>query len=231
MSNSFHNFFRLMALGVSLLGAVFFTVLSVGCEDTHNDEIYDQFSYDTVEKDTYEAIENGSYDEKKDGVLYEDSMDASAPANVDVVLDPRTHTLVELFDYITDKDRRDEIADEIYAPESTFKDPIQSAQGREEIKKVLALLGLMLDGIDTVIKKDVVSDDVLAIHWDMTFKVKLWPFSATIPGVTWMDLNEEGKCIAQVDYWDLAYFIQQILIVQPLKSLLNMIPSYSQVMD
>ncbi len=222
MSDSFRKCFRFIFLGVAFWGLSFFTVLSIGCEDTHNDEIYDQFSYDTVEKDTYEAIENSSYDDNKD---------ALPAGNEDVVLDPRTHKLVELFDYITDAEKRDEIADEIYAPESTFKDPIQSAQGKEEIKKVLALLGLMLDGIDTVIKKDVVSDDVLAIHWDMTFKVKLWPFSATIPGVTWMDLNEEGKCIAQVDYWDLAYFIQQILIVQPLKSLLNIIPAFDQMMD
>ncbi len=102
-------------------------------------------------------------------------------------------------------------------------------KGKKNIKKVLSLLGLILEGIETDIKKDVISDDVLAIHWDMTFKVKLWPFSATIPGVTWMDLNEEGQCIAQVDYWDLAYFLEQMLIIEPLKALLKIIPGYRKM--
>jgi len=132
-------------------------------------------------------------------------------------MDPRTKTLVELFEYITDRERVNRTVDEIYAQDAVFRDPVQKAEGREKIRRLLFKMGSFLDGVDTVILKDTASEDVLAIHWLMTFKLKRWPFPATIPGVTWMDLNEKGECIAQVDYWDLGTFLKQVLITGPVK--------------
>jgi len=130
-------------------------------------------------------------------------------------LDPRTIMLVDMFDNINDLDQLDAIVDEIYHPQATFKDPVQSANNREEIRGVLRLLGFFLEYVETDIRKDVASEDALAIHWFMTFKLWFWPIPATIPGVTWMDLDEQGKCVAQVDYWDLGEFISQVFFGKP----------------
>jgi hypothetical protein len=138
-------------------------------------------------------------------------------------MDARTQRLVELFDDINNTNKIDEIVNELYCNDASFHTPLHLIRSRSSIQQLLNQMSKALEYLETEIHKDVKNEDTLAIHWTMSFKLKRWPFPMSLNGVTWLDLNEDGRCIGQIDYWDSKELLKQMLPLKkwlPLKKLI-----------
>lgn len=93
-------------------------------------------------------------------------------------------------------------ADELYADDVRFRDPMQAVTGRAAFREVNVGLAKNARSIRFVVH-DVTGDDArFYLSWTMTMKPKLGPELA-LEGVSRM-IGRDGRVIEHVDYWDLA---------------------------
>lgn len=113
--------------------------------------------------------------------------------------------MIEIFDQ---PDRVATLVEDFYAQDAVFQDPIQRVEGRPAINAMFRSFTRIFKGVETSVL-DVIEDNArCVIHWEMTFIYKRWPAAATVKGVTWLDLNEQGQCVKHTDYWDLWQFFK-----------------------
>lgn len=119
----------------------------------------------------------------------------------------------ELFASITDLPRAEALMNQIYDPNMYFQDPIQRVDGLETLKQMNR--DMMEKNSDVAFKLVGITGDkkALAAEWVMHFKVAGRPIS--LPGVSWLSLNDAGRCYRHVDYWDWMGLSDQVL--PPLK--------------
>ncbi|MCG8316087.1 MAG: nuclear transport factor 2 family protein [Pseudomonadales bacterium] len=117
--------------------------------------------------------------------------------------------MLELLEYLDDSERVQSAVNELYAENAVFKDPIQKVQGRKAIKKMWRSLGTVFKNVRVEILDQVEQDDKVVVHWIMVFDYKVWPAVVTVPGVSWLETDDEGRFKTHTDYWDLWDFMKQ----------------------
>jgi len=59
----------------------------------------------------------------------------------------------------------------------------------------------------------------------MTFKSKYWPVTIPLRGTTWLTLDNQGRILDHLDYWDLIAFLKAGIpmpdIPEPVQRLLD----------
>lgn len=121
----------------------------------------------------------------------------------------KAETMMRMLDDIRQPSVMDELVDEFYAEGAVFEDPLQRAEGLRAIKKMWRSLATLFETVDGEVISEVELGDQCVVQWEMRFKYRLWPVEVTLPGVTWLTLNDEGKCISHVDYWDSWAFLRR----------------------
>lgn len=117
--------------------------------------------------------------------------------------------MLELLEYLDDSEKVQSAVNELYAENAVFKDPIQKVQGRKAIKKMWRSLGTVFKDVRVEILDQVEQDDKVVVHWIMVFDYKVWPAVVTVPGVSWLETDDEGLFKTHTDYWDLWDFMKQ----------------------
>lgn len=142
-------------------------------------------------------------------------------------------TVEKMFDYlprIDDEAALEEMVYELYAPDATFADPLQKAQGRKGILGMYRDMQRVFSQIDATLLQHIDSDGREVAEWEMVFKSRYWPTAIPLRGTTWLELDSQGRVTRHQDYWDLWEFlrasipIQEIIgdrIPEPLKNLLS----------
>lgn len=124
----------------------------------------------------------------------------------------------------------EEMVEELYAPDATFADPIQKANGREAILDMYRDMQRIFPQIDARLLRQLNGDRREVVEWEMTFKPKFWPSTIPLQGTTWLELDKQGRITNHQDYWDLWEFLrgsmplQELIaerIPEPLKALLS----------
>lgn len=107
------------------------------------------------------------------------------------------------------------LINEHYSDELIFKDPLTQGKGRKAILDYCALVSKLADSIVLEKWETVCETNSIAIHWDVKAKVKYWPFTIKLPGMTLLRFNEAGKCIEHVEYWDILNVLFRVLPIAP----------------
>jgi hypothetical protein len=94
---------------------------------------------------------------------------------------------------------------ELYAPQATFRDPINEATGAKAIEKVMADLFHQLRNIRIVVREMHGDDDAGCLLWTMHYDFR--GKQRTLPGVSHFAFNEAGLVTAQEDYWDASFVL------------------------
>jgi hypothetical protein len=128
----------------------------------------------------------------------------------------KAETMMRMLDDIHQPGVIDELVDEFYADGAYFEDPLQRAEGLRAIKKMWRSMTTIFDAIDGEIISEVEQGNQCVVQWEMRFKYKVWPVEVTLPGVTWLTLDDAGKCTSHVDYWDVWAFLRRSFpVVKP----------------
>jgi hypothetical protein len=83
-----------------------------------------------------------------------------------------------------------------------FRDSIQELHGMEEFKAMTERLTERSKDLKMNIVQSVMQENIIFIEWEMTIRFRRNP-SSVMFGTSRLSLNEEGKIIAQRDYYDL----------------------------
>lgn len=102
----------------------------------------------------------------------------------------------------------DQLVDEFYASNAVFQDPLQRVEGRDAIKGMFRSFTKLFKGVSADVIDEVSENDRTVVRWVMTFDYRGWPAAATVEGVTWLQLNDHGQCVAHTDFWDLWAFFK-----------------------
>ena len=89
-----------------------------------------------------------------------------------------------------------------YHPDIVFQDPIQRIEGLEEFKALCGRLTRRCEKLQMEILSIAQSSNVIIMEWVMTMAFKKYP-STPVYGSTSLTLHEDGRIIAQRDYFDL----------------------------
>lgn len=128
----------------------------------------------------------------------------------------------ELFLNITDLPRAETLMDEIYVPDVVFEDPIQRIEGLAAFKKMNEGFATRLKELRFEVHGMVEGSDSLSVQWTMHFKLPLLSSPHTLPGVSWLDLGPEGKCLCHTDYWDFMRMSDEIApVLRPMHDLIR----------
>lgn len=83
-----------------------------------------------------------------------------------------------------------------------FRDSVQELRGIEEFTAMTERLTKRSKDLSMKIVNTVMEDNIVFLEWEMTIRFKKNP-SSVIYGTSRLTLNENGKIIAQRDYYDL----------------------------
>ena len=89
-----------------------------------------------------------------------------------------------------------------YHPDIVFQDSIQRIEGIEEFKALCERLTERCQELRMDIHNIAKTDNVILMQWTMTMMFKKFP-STPVYGSTALTLHEDGRIIAQRDYYDL----------------------------
>lgn len=92
----------------------------------------------------------------------------------------------------------------IYAESVRFKDPFNEVEGVDAVHRIFAHMYKNLDTPRFVITEYVDKGDVAYVKWDFIFFFKGEKKKNSFEGVSRLTMNEEGKVISHVDFWDAA---------------------------
>lgn len=134
-------------------------------------------------------------------------------------METMSQRMAKAMETLGDRDALTTFVDDFYTTDAYFEDPVQKADGRQAIRDMYFSMDKMFNDVGIEITDEVKQGDVVVARWVMTFKVKRWlPFELSLPGVSWLTMNSDGKCISHVDYWDALGMLGQMF---PLKKMLN----------
>lgn len=137
-------------------------------------------------------------------------------------MDPRSELIGKLFANLSDHNLRERVLGELYDDDIVFQDPIQRVEGLAAFRKALASMEKSLKDLEVRLISDAAGENRLAVRWEMDFRVPFVPFKATLPGVSWMEFREGGKCCRHTDYWDMLGMFSQLLpFTKPIQKILQ----------
>lgn len=136
-------------------------------------------------------------------------------------MDTVTARMMSVLEDLSDEEKMDRLLADFYSEQAVFEDPVQKAEGLKAIQKMMRSMARMFERIEADVLDDVRDDASLCIRWEMMFKFRYWPFEVNLPGVTWLELDQDGKCLRHTDYWDLFDFIRQTMpVAKPFERML-----------
>ena len=94
--------------------------------------------------------------------------------------------------------------EKIYAKNVHFKDPFNDVVGIDAVYEVFSHMYRNLNEPKFVLNEYVQKENVLYIHWQFIFMFKNENKVHSFDGVSRLVLNEQGKIIEHIDYWDSA---------------------------
>lgn len=94
---------------------------------------------------------------------------------------------------------------ELYAPDATFRDPINTARGPQSIEAVMADLFHQLKNIRIVVREQHGNDHAGCLIWTMHYDFR--GKSRSLPGVSHFSFDQAGLVVAQEDYWDASFVL------------------------
>ena len=94
---------------------------------------------------------------------------------------------------------------ELYAPDATFRDPINEVSGATAIEAVMADLFRQLKNIRVVVREMRGDEDAGCLLWTMHYNFR--GNTRSIPGVSHFRFNQAGLVTAQEDYWDASFVL------------------------
>lgn len=94
---------------------------------------------------------------------------------------------------------------QLYAPDATFRDPINEVTGVKAIEAVMADLFHQLKHIRIVVREMRGDEDAGCLLWNMHYEYR--GKNRSIPGVSHFRFNHEGLVSAQEDYWDASFVL------------------------
>lgn len=89
-----------------------------------------------------------------------------------------------------------------YHPDIVFQDSIQRIEGKDEFVALCSRLTKRCQQLRMDIHSVARSGDVIFLEWTMTMMFRKFP-STPMYGATRLSLHEDGRIIAQRDYYDL----------------------------
>jgi hypothetical protein len=92
----------------------------------------------------------------------------------------------------------------VFDEDATFKDPFHNVLGVEKIYTVFQDMYRKLDNPLFKINEVIQQNNIVYIKWDFEFQFKNDATVQSFEGVSRVVLNNEGKAISHVDYWDSA---------------------------
>jgi hypothetical protein len=94
---------------------------------------------------------------------------------------------------------------ELYAVDATFRDPINEVKGVKAIEEVMADLFRQLKNIRIVVREMHGDEDAGCLLWNMHYEFR--GKTRTIPGVSHFRFQQDGKVMAQEDFWDASFVL------------------------
>ncbi|MCB1674808.1 MAG: nuclear transport factor 2 family protein [Halioglobus sp.] len=129
--------------------------------------------------------------------------------------------LLQLMDVLHDKDALEQLVEELYTDDAFFEDPLVRADGLRAIQKMWRSFGAMCSEFHARIQRQLVEDNAVVVEWEMQSKARMWPISVTIPVVSWLEINGQGKIVSHKDYWDVMTAMRRLLpVAKPVEKLL-----------
>lgn len=89
-----------------------------------------------------------------------------------------------------------------YSDDIYFRDSIQELKGMTDFKAMTERLTQRSKDLKMKIVNSVMQNKLVIIEWEMTIGFKKYP-NSVMYGASRLSLNDEGKIIAQRDYYDL----------------------------
>lgn len=104
-----------------------------------------------------------------------------------------------------------ELLEKIYAEDIVFTDPAHAIHGLEKLTNYFSSLYQNITSIDFSFGNRICVDGEAYLQWDMRFshpKLKKGD-SITLPGITYLRFNEDGKISHHRDYFDLGCMLYE----------------------
>jgi len=92
----------------------------------------------------------------------------------------------------------------IYADKVKFKDPFNEVEGIASVYEIFAHMYQNLDKPRFVINEYMDKENIIYVKWDFLFAFKGKKDENSFEGVSRLVVNEQGKVISHIDYWDAA---------------------------
>ncbi len=89
-----------------------------------------------------------------------------------------------------------------YDKDVSFRDTVQELKGIEEFKSMTERLAKRSKNLKMRITNKVMENNIAFIEWEMTIAFKKYP-DTIMYGSSRISINEQGKIVAQRDYYDL----------------------------
>ncbi len=105
--------------------------------------------------------------------------------------------------------------DQYYSDTVLFKDPVSMGSGRQALLKYCDLVSKLANTLTIDKWETICQNDAIAMHWEIKLKPKFWFFTISIPGMTLLRFNEEGKCVEHIEYWDLFNALMHLIPITP----------------
>lgn len=99
----------------------------------------------------------------------------------------------------------------IYAPDAHFADPFQAVHGIDAIEQVFRHMFATLAHPRFVVTGSVVQADQCVLLWDFRFRFRSFrtQVDQSLPGVSHLRLDGQGRITHHQDYWDAAHGLYQ----------------------
>ena len=97
----------------------------------------------------------------------------------------------------------------IYDDAVVFKDPFNEVKGIRAVYEVFEHMYQTLDKPGFIIKEYIDKQNVAYVKWDFTFAFKGEKNENRFEGVSRLQINNQGKIISHVDFWDAAEHIYE----------------------
>lgn len=92
----------------------------------------------------------------------------------------------------------------VYHESVIFKDPFNEVTGIESVFDIFAHMYRNLDNPRFVIVEYIDKENIAYVKWEFHFSFKNESKQQMFEGVSRLEMNEEGRVIDHIDYWDAA---------------------------
>jgi len=97
-----------------------------------------------------------------------------------------------------------EVFSAVYDDAVVFKDPFNEVNGISEVHGIFEHMYSVLDHPRFIITEYIDNQNVAYVKWDFIFTFKGEKQETSFEGVSRLEMNNNGKIISHVDFWDAA---------------------------